>query len=99
MSKPGTGIRGLMSLRAWERPEVQEVGRLPMHPEWVSFADPEAARGRSAAESDSFLSLNGHWKFGLYENPDEVPEAAWQKGKIDRDWEEIELPGAWSLQG
>jgi beta-galactosidase len=88
-----------MSLRAWERPEVQEVGRLPMHPEWVSFADPEAARGRSAAESDSFLSLNGHWKFGLYENPDEVPEAAWQKGKIDRDWEEIELPGAWSLQG
>lgn len=88
-----------MSLCAWERPELQEVGRLPMRPALVSFADLEEARTRSADESDFFLSLNGTWKFGLYENPGEVPEAAWQKGRIDRDWEEIQLPGAWSLQG
>ena len=99
MAKRDSGIDGLLGLRAWERPEVQEIGRLPMRPSLVSFADPEAARGRTNAESDSFLSLDGLWKFGLFENPAEVPEAAWQKGRIDRDWEEISLPGAWSLQG
>ena len=99
MPKRSNGIQDLLSLRAWERPELQQIGRLPMRPEWISFGDPEEARNLSAAESESFLSLNGRWKFGLFENPDEVPEAAWQKGRIDRDWEEIDLPGAWSLQG
>jgi beta-galactosidase len=99
VAKRNSGIEGLWSLCAWERPEVQEVGRLPMRPALVSFTDPEAARTRTDAESESFLSLNGSWKFGLYENPAEVPEAAWQKGRVDRDWEEIQLPGAWSLQG
>lgn len=94
-----TGVADLLGLRAWERPEVQSLGRLPMRAPLVSHADPQSAHEHEAADSPFFLSLDGRWSFGLFPRPDDVPEAALRPGRVDRDWDEIELPGAWSLQG
>ena len=65
----------------------------------ISYPDFETAFTGERSDSPFFLSLNGTWRFGLYETPEEVPGAAFRKGRLDRQWEPIELPGSWTLQG
>ena len=93
------GVPDLLGLRAWARPEIQSVGCLPMRAPLIAHPDPESAVENSAADSPFFLSLNGRWRFGLYPRPEDVPETALRPGRVDREWDEIDLPGAWSLQG
>lgn len=93
------GLPDLLGLRAWDRPGLQELGRLPMRGALASHPDAESALAGTGSDSPFFLSLNGSWRFGLYERPADVPPAALVAGRIDREWEEIEIPGAWTLQG
>jgi len=91
---------------AWESPEVQGQGRLPMRAPllpWPAAADAlRAARLGPAgdAPADPFvLGLDGDWAFALAENPDATPAGFHEPGFDDSAWKPLRVPGTWTLQG
>ena len=92
--------------RAWESPEVQGLGRLPMRPPLLPWASAEDAR-RAARLGPSVegpanplvLGLDGAWGFTLVENPDATPAGFEEEGFDDSGWATLRVPGTWTLQG
>ena len=82
--------------KPWADPTQLSVNRLAMRPTRTAAPDVETARsGREA--SPWFRSLNGDWRFRLYEHPDRVPSSA-VKGTTPA-WKSVTVPGNWTLQG
>ncbi len=55
--------------------------------------------GRAFHIPDKKLSLNGNWRFGYYESPNDVPHDFFKPGFNDRKWASIEVPSNWEMQG
>ena len=55
--------------------------------------------GRAFHIPERNISLNGTWKFNLYENPLEVPKNFYKSSFNDRKWGTIEVPSNWEMQG
>ena len=74
------------------------AGTLPVHAAAFSFdgEDSALAAAGSADHGPYCVSLAGRWKFRYLENPAELTDA-----NLDadcRDWDEIAVPGAWTMQ-
>ena len=87
-------------IKPWSLPEITSIGRLPIRPNLIPFADPEQALYGDRKKSPWFLSLNGSWDFLYFKSPEEsslfiVNYLKKQFG----DWTTIEVPGVWTLQG
>jgi len=61
-----------------------------------TFDDPAQAlayfsKGPAAALASRkrVLSLNGAWRFKLYDQPEAVPEGVWEEGFDDGDWTDV----------
>lgn len=67
----------------WENEQVTRVNTMPPHS--TLFYDDS---------SNDVVSLNGTWDFAWYADVSEVPEHA-----VPQKWEQIEVPGAWQMQG
>jgi beta-galactosidase len=89
----------------WEKPEIQELNRLPMRSPLLPFPSVESALAdciagpeyRNITDNPFFLSLDGTWSFRLLGNPLEGTD-----GRSDFEtgrWENIRVPGTWTLQG
>jgi beta-galactosidase len=98
------------SRRAWESPEMNGEGRLPMRSPLVPWPGADEARTAAAAGprgtgvSPWVLGLDGSWRFSLEKNPDAVPRgsgaACFASPQFDDSrWGEIRVPGTWTLQG
>ena len=83
---------------SWMRPELVELGRLPMRPPLVSFPDAEAARGPRET-SPWHRSLDGRWGFQLFDAPEAVPADAADDAGVSRAVEghggPLFLPSLW----
>lgn len=65
-----------------------------------TFDDPAQAlayfsKGPAAALASRkrVLSLNGAWRFKLYDQPEAVPEGVWEEGFDDGDWTDVSSQG------
>jgi beta-galactosidase len=50
-------------------------------------------------ESPWFRLLNGQWKFKFHQNPGDVKDGDVLKMSDDSNWDDIEVPSNWELQG
>ena len=82
-----------------ENPAVIELNQEPGHVPIVSFDNREKALGNKRSESESYVSLNGLWKFYYAENPASAPSGFFQPKFDDRKWGSIKVPGNWEMQG
>ncbi len=103
----GTGAGGP---RTWVAPEVTGLGRLPMRTPHVPCPDAATARATTPAEtagnerelSPWVRSLDGPWRFRLYDRPEDVPAGVAGAELDDSDvagWRDIAVPGSWTMQG
>ena len=83
---------------SWVRPEVFQINRLPMRPPLVPCPDVITARG-SRDESPWFRSLDGTWRFRLFDAPRDVPSSVVDPTGDDSSWHEVAVPGCWTRQG
>jgi beta-galactosidase len=92
-------IPGLDALleRFYELPECVGLGRLPPRAALTPY--PDAASARAGGPSPHRLSLDGRWRFRLVPRPADAPADFARPDFDDRDWGEILVPGAWTLQG
>lgn len=88
-----------LPFRFWEAPELTTLHRLPMRATLYPYPSSEAARKADRAGSDWFRLLDGKWKFVYLNQPEEVV-AGHVAVSTDRSaWNEVEVPGNWTLQG
>ena len=83
----------------WENPHLQGVNRLPMHASGFPFPDEGSARTRQPLNSPWVRSLNGNWRFFLAPNPHDLPAGFFSPSYIDCGWDDIQIPGNWTMQG
>jgi beta-galactosidase len=72
------------AFRPWADPEINSIGRLPMHVP-LPLGD------------DARRSLDGQWSFELFASPDEVPASA-VTGPTPIGARTVAVPGNWTVQ-
>ena len=72
------------------------VGTLPCHAYFIPFGDRESALRGERRDSALYLNLNGIWRFGYYESPDELPQELFSSAAVPG---EIPVPSVWQSQG
>ncbi|MEJ2447092.1 MAG: glycoside hydrolase family 2 TIM barrel-domain containing protein, partial [Anaerolineales bacterium] len=85
------------TLPIWANPAVFESNRLGMTASLTRYSDQESAL--SGAASNRYQSLNGSWKFRYFSSILDWEDRLAFADPIDLDWDEIEVPGVWQLQG
>lgn len=85
----------------WLDPEVTGWNRLPMRSPLVPYPDLGGARSHDPSASPWWRSLDGAWRFAMFDRPEDVTAAvvATQGAATQDDAASIEVPGAWTLQG
>ena len=83
----------------WENPEVFGINKLPPHAHFIPFQDRESALSFDAGNSERYRSLNGHWDFQLFDNPDKTPAAFYAVDYESEAWPKIPVPSNWQTEG
>lgn len=83
----------------WEDPGVYEINREAAHAHFIPYATVEQARSEDKWQSPMLHSLNGMWKFHLAQHPSERPYWFFKDDFDIRQWDEIEVPSNWEVEG
>ncbi|MFL7808461.1 MAG: sugar-binding domain-containing protein, partial [Anaerolineae bacterium] len=83
----------------WENPQVVGINKQPPHAALTPYSDEAAALAGDEGDSSLTQSLNGQWRFLYLNSPDEVPPAAYDRAHDVSAWDEITVPGNWTMQG
>ncbi|MFD0588974.1 glycoside hydrolase family 2 TIM barrel-domain containing protein [Paenibacillus sp. GCM10027627] len=88
-----------VSLPDWQRLDVLEKGREAGRSYFVPYPDASSAMTYDRGESPWFRLLNGTWKFHYATSPDKAPAGFEADGYDAGNWDAIQVPGHWQLQG
>ncbi len=83
----------------WENPQVVGINKEPARASFFAFTTEQEALQGDREHSPFFLSLNGTWKFNWVETPAERPVNFFKDGYNTTEWDNIQVPGNWELQG
>jgi beta-galactosidase len=73
----------------------QESGHVPL----VAYTSVEEAMKNNRTSSSGYFSLNGTWKFHFAETPEGTPDKFFTESFNDRNWDTINVPSNWEMQG
>lgn len=82
----------------WENQYVNQENRLKTHAFFVPYANEAGALGK-LPQAQMRTSLNGVWKFRYAKNPENRSRSFSQSGFDSSQWDNINVPGSWELQG
>ena len=104
LRSPALRLFDTLGGRPWLDPELTAMNRQPMRPLAVPCPDRVTARALDATDPATFAaspwwrSLDGTWRFRLHDRPEDVPLDAIDPATDDRDWDRLDVPGAWTMQ-
>ncbi|MEM9928307.1 MAG: glycoside hydrolase family 2 TIM barrel-domain containing protein [Bacteroidota bacterium] len=81
----------------WQNPRVTDINKLPARATAYSFSSVEDALTVDRKNTDRVVSLNGTWDFNFSPKPADVPEDF--LSPRFKDWQTIEVPTNWEMQG
>ncbi|MFA5816139.1 MAG: glycoside hydrolase family 2 TIM barrel-domain containing protein [Bacteroidales bacterium] len=83
----------------WQDEKINSINREPMHATYFAFENRDLAAMGIKEHSNSFLSLNGIWKFKWVEKPADKPKDFFNLTYDDSSWDLFEVPGIWEVNG
>ncbi len=84
----------------WENPEIFQINREAPTASFYRYQDMATALENSSWQNSPFyLSLNGLWDFKYAKNVLERPTSFFKSDTNTADWDKIEVPSNWELQG
>jgi beta-galactosidase len=89
----------LLTNRLWEQPECTGLNRLPGRATLHPYPDEESALRLDPAGSPWVIGIDGTWKFKFFERPELVEEGEISATLDDTGWDDIVVPGNWTMQG
>lgn len=88
------------SMKVWLNPEIYQINREKPHATFYRFSDKsETITNDNFYDSPFYQSLNGKWKFNWVRKPSERPLFFYEKDYEVEDWDEINVPANWELEG
>ncbi|MGC9354968.1 MAG: sugar-binding domain-containing protein, partial [Mariniphaga sp.] len=84
---------------AWEDPTVFQINKLAPRAHFIPYKTVDQARAEDKWQSPFLQSLNGTWEFNLSQNPSERPYWFFKDDFDTREWNTIEVPSNWELEG
>jgi len=89
-------VTSVVSWAPWNDPTVNEIHRLPMRPALVCSESLEDARERRSRRRKS---LDGKWRFRLFESPHDVDDRALRgaSSSLGKSWTNLVVPANWTL--
>jgi len=85
--------------KAWQRPEINQVNRLPMHTYHFAYESFEAAQQGIPESSFRYQSLNGTWDFFWQKDADKMLDGFYKSDYRTDGWKTIPVPACWELYG
>ena len=82
-----------------ENPQLFSENQAPMHVPLMPYESAQQALEDQWTGSPFYLTLNGAWKFKLYENPAAAADVFEDGQASAPGWGEIQVPGTWQMQG
>ncbi len=86
-------------LNNWEDPTVIGENKEPGHATLVPYSDLLKAIEGNRESSDYRKSLNGLWSFKWVAKPSDRPETFYEENHNVEQWDKVEVPNSWQLQG
>ncbi|QDU70748.1 glycoside hydrolase family 2 TIM barrel-domain containing protein [Mucisphaera calidilacus] len=83
----------------WELPELTHINRLPGRSPLLVYGTSSAALRGDRSRSPWWLSLDGAWRFRMYDRPDAVPAGVTGVKAKDGSWATIPVPSNWTQHG
>ena len=81
----------LLSLPYWQDMKVTSVNAETRRTEVIWYASREDALSKGFRESENYLDLNGTWDFKYFEDHRQMA--------LPENWDRIQVPGNWEVQG
>jgi len=95
-----TTLAHIIQRRDWENPQSIQVNQLSAHSPLNSFASAQDALSKTSGNK---RSLNGQWKFKLFDSPESVTEEVICPKALNAEeqktWSSIPVPSNWQLNG
>ncbi len=88
-----------MDPKPWEDPAISQINKEKPRASFIPYSSREQAITDDIWSSPYVQTLNGTWKFHLSQNPDERPFWFFKDDYRIKDWDDIEVPSNWELQG
>ena len=85
--------------KAWQRPDINQVGRMAMHTHHFAYESVEAAQRGVPEASVRYQTLNGQWDFFWQPDADQMLDSFYRPGYSTVGWKSIPVPGCWELNG
>ncbi len=86
-------------MKDWENPQLTGINQLPGHSNVIPYKGLNDALKGESKLSQSYLDLNGQWRFKLYGRPEDVSEDIIGLEQASCNWDYVEVPGNWTVQG
>lgn len=86
----------------WENPEIFSLGQIKPHANFISYSnviDFFVTSNYHKFTSDWVKPLNGKWKFHWTKKPADRPKNFFKNSFDVSNWDEIDVPANWELQG
>ena len=91
----------------WENETILGKAKLPGHVTMVPYSTSAALKADrnymlhpwTEPASDSYMSLNGRWKFNWVRQPSERPVHFYKENYDVSGWDEIDVPSCWEMKG
>jgi len=83
----------------WENPGVVGLSKLNPRAWFIEYETIEKAKKGSLEYTSKYFLLNGKWKFKWVKNQADRPVDFYKTNYNVSNWDEINVPGNWELQG
>jgi len=83
----------------WENEKIFAVNKEPGHATLIPYNSENTAQAGNRFASKNFYSLNGKWKFKWICKPEKFNEKFFETNYDNKNWDLIDVPGCWQLQG
>lgn len=84
--------------RDWENQYITQKNRYPMHTPYGAYESVEQALSCDRNASAFVMSLDGMWKFHMYQSPEEA-ENFRAEDFDSSSWQQMPVPGNWEYHG
>ncbi len=83
----------------WQNCQALSYNKEQPHAYFFNFGSLDNAKKVLPENSKYYLSLDGTWKFNWVNHPDKRPRNFYEAGYDTKNWDDIQVPGCWNVQG